>query len=77
MTNGEEEAKVTRISDLCNCWEDGGFSIQIGADKNGNLLDNNEVTQIRNICHGSQTWPYGNRGYGVQMVLWSQWFKWV
>ena len=69
MTNGEDGVTtVTRISDLYGTHgcEDGGFSIQIGADKNGNSsLDNNEVTQIRNICHGSQgpPGPMGNRGY--------------
>ena len=69
ITNGEDGVTtVTRISDLYGTHgcEDGGFSIQIGADKNGNSsLDNNEVTQIRNICHGSQgpPGPMGNRGY--------------
>ena len=48
ITNGEDGVTtVTRISDLYGTHgcEDGGFSIQIGADKNGNSsLDNNEVT---------------------------------
>jgi hypothetical protein len=46
--------------------EKGGFSIQIGLDLDGdNVLDNSEVEEIRNVCHGPQgeSGPMGNRGY--------------
>jgi len=46
--------------------EKGGFSIQIGLDTNrDNVLDNSEVDEIRNVCHGPQgeSGPMGNRGY--------------
>ena len=46
--------------------EKGGFSIQIGLDLDrDNVLDNSEVEEIRNVCHGPQgeSGPMGNRGY--------------
>ena len=46
--------------------EKGGFSIQIGLDMDrDNVLDDSEVEEIRNVCHGSQgePGPMGNRGY--------------
>ena len=46
--------------------EDGGFSIQSGLDINEDgVLENSEVTDIKNVCHGTQgpPGPMGNRGY--------------
>ncbi|MGB2452339.1 MAG: collagen-like triple helix repeat-containing protein [Candidatus Poseidoniaceae archaeon] len=46
--------------------EDGGFSIQSGIDSDGSgILEGDEVTDIKNVCHGTQgpPGPMGNRGY--------------
>ena len=46
--------------------EDGGFSIQSGIDSDGSgILEAEEVTDIKNVCHGTQgpPGPMGNRGY--------------
>ena len=46
--------------------EDGGFSIQTGIDSDGRwVLENSEVTDIKNVCHGTEgpPGPMGNRGY--------------
>ena len=46
--------------------ENGGFSIQIGIDSDtSGILEGDEVTEIKNICHGTQgpPGPMGNRGY--------------
>tara|TARA_B110001452_G_scaffold224729_1_gene198419 strand:+ start:2248 stop:3942 length:1695 start_codon:yes stop_codon:yes gene_type:complete len=62
------ESSLTRISSIYGTHgcDEGGFSIQIGPDSNDNsLLDDEEVMEIRNICHGKQgeSGPMGNRGY--------------
>lgn len=46
--------------------EDGGFSIQTGIDSDGSgVLEGIEVTDIKNVCHGTEgpPGPMGNRGY--------------
>ncbi len=46
--------------------EDGGFSLQTGIDSNGDgVLNDNEVSDIKNICNGAQgpPGPRGNKGY--------------
>ena len=46
--------------------EEGGFSIQLGIDDDGNgELSGDEVDFVKNICHGreGQSGPMGNRGY--------------
>ena len=46
--------------------EKGGFSIHTGLDINrDNVLEDSEVVEIRNVCHGTQgeSGPMGNRGY--------------
>ena len=46
--------------------EEGGFSIQSGLDKNHNsILDQEEISEIKNVCHGEEgnPGPMGNRGY--------------
>ena len=69
LKSGDDgETSLSRIGDLygTNGCENGGFSIQIGIDNNGNgVLDNTEVSDIRNVCHGAQgpPGPMGNRGY--------------
>ena len=58
-------SKMGAIYGTHSC-EKGGFSIQIGLDLDrDNVLDNNEVDEIRNVCHGPQgePGPMGNRGY--------------
>ena len=62
------ESSLTTIGELYGTHgcEKGGFSIQIGVDDNQNdILENDEISQIRNICHGTQgeSGPMGNRGY--------------
>ena len=62
------ETTLSRIGDLygTNGCENGGFSIQIGIDDNRDgVLDDAEVSEIRNVCHGAQgpPGPMGNRGY--------------
>ena len=69
LKSGDDgETSLSRIGDLygTNGCENGGFSIQIGIDNNGNgVLDDTEVSDIRNVCHGAQgpPGPMGNRGY--------------
>ena len=69
MKSGNDgESSLTRVSSLYGTHgcEEGGFSIQIGPDSNDNsLLDDEEVLETRNICHGKQgeSGPMGNRGY--------------
>ena len=49
--------------------ENGGFSIQFGLDLNGDgILNNEEVSEIKNVCNGAQgpPGPMGNRGYSGQ-----------
>ncbi len=46
--------------------EEGGFSIQLGIDDDGNgELSGEEVDLVKNVCHGreGQSGPMGNRGY--------------
>ena len=46
--------------------EEGGFSIQSGLDQNHNsILDQEEISEIKNVCHGEEgnPGPMGNRGY--------------
>ena len=59
---------LTKTSTLygTNGCENGGFSIQSGIDENRNgVLENEEVSEIKNICHGTEgpPGPMGNRGY--------------
>ena len=59
---------MTKISTLYGTHgcEDGGFSIQIGMDINDDgTLDAEEVSEIKNVCHGEQgeSGSMGNRGY--------------
>ena len=69
LKSGDDgETSLSRIGDLygTNGCENGGFSIQIGIDDNSNgVLDDAEVSEIRNVCHGAQgpPGPMGNRGY--------------
>ena len=69
LKSGDDgETSLSRIGDLygTNGCENGGFSIQIGIDDNRNgVLDDAEVSEIRNVCHGAQgpPGPMGNRGY--------------
>ena len=69
MKSGTDgDSSLSRISSLYGTHgcEEGGFSIQIGPDSNENsILDNEEVFEIRNVCHGKQgeSGPMGNRGY--------------
>jgi hypothetical protein len=69
LSSGENgDSSLSRIGPLygTNGCEEGGFSIQIGTDENrDNILDDNEVSEIRNLCHGTQggSGPMGNRGY--------------
>lgn len=58
-------SKMGTIYGTHSC-EKGGFSIQIGLDLDrDSVLDNSEVEEIRNVCHGPQgeSGPMGNRGY--------------
>ena len=58
-------SKMGSIYGTHSC-EKGGFSIQIGLDTDrDSVLDNSEVEEIRNVCHGPQgeSGPMGNRGY--------------
>ncbi len=46
--------------------EEGGFSIQTGVDQNLNeILEEDEIIDIKNVCHGDEgnPGPMGNRGY--------------
>ena len=69
LKSGDDgETSLSRIGDLygTNGCEKGGFSIQIGIDDNSNgVLDDAEVSEVRNVCHGAQgpPGPMGNRGY--------------
>jgi hypothetical protein len=69
LSSGESgDSSLSRIGPLygTNGCEDGGFSIQIGIDSNqNNILEDEEVSEIRNLCHGTQgeSGPMGNRGY--------------
>jgi len=69
LTSGEDGvSSLTRIDSLqgTHGCEDGGFSIMVGIDFNRNsILENQEVDDIRNICHGKQgeSGPMGVRGY--------------
>ena len=58
LSSGESgDSSLSRISPLygTNGCEEGGFSIQIGVDSNqNNILDDEEVSEIRNLCHGTQ-----------------------
>ena len=69
LKSGEDgENTLSRIGDLygTNGCENGGFSIQIGIDDNRDgVLDDAEVGEIRNVCHGAQgpPGPMGNRGH--------------
>lgn len=69
LKSGDDgETSLSRIGDLygTNGCENGGFSIQIGIDDDRNgVLDDAEVSEIRNVCHGAQgpPGPMGNRGY--------------
>ena len=58
-------SRITSLSGTHGC-EEGGFSIQIGNDVDDNsILEDEEVLESRNICHGTQgeSGPMGNRGY--------------
>jgi len=58
-------SRITSLSGTHGC-EEGGFSIQIGNDIDDNsILEDEEVLESRNICHGKQggSGPMGNRGY--------------
>ena len=67
--SGEDgDYSITRMGPIygTHSCEKGGFSIQIGIDSDHNqILDNDEVSEIRNVCHGNQgeSGPMGNRGY--------------
>ena len=67
-SGNDGETSLSRIGSLYGTHgcENGGFSIQIGADYDRNgILDDAEVSDIRNVCHGTQgpPGPMGNRGY--------------
>ena len=69
MESGEDGnyslTKMGPIYGTHSC-EKGGFSIQIGIDSDRNqVLDDDEISEIRNVCHGPQgeSGPMGNRGY--------------
>jgi len=67
-SGSDGESSLSRISSLYGTHgcEDGGFSIQVGIDENRDgILEDAEVDEIRNICHGTQgpPGPMGNRGY--------------
>ena len=62
------ESTLTRIGSLYGTHgcEEGGFSIQIGIDLDDDeSLDGEEVSEIKNVCHGKEgpPGPMGNRGY--------------
>ena len=67
--SGEDgQTSLSRIGQLygTNGCENGGFSIQFGIDSNQNqVLDDEEVSDIKNICNGAEgpPGPMGNRGY--------------
>ena len=69
LKSGENgNSSISRISSLYGTHgcEDGGFSIQIGNDIDENsVLEDEEVLESRNICHGKQgeSGPMGNLGY--------------
>lgn len=65
------DTTLTRIGGLYGTHgcEEGGFSVQFGIDDDGDaLLGDEEVLDIKNICHGKQgeSGPMGNRGYWGQ-----------
>ena len=58
-------SKISTLYGTHGC-EEGGFSIQLGMDMNENeLLDAEEVLEIKNVCHGKQgeSGSMGTRGY--------------
>ena len=65
-TDGETSLSKTGALYGTNGCENGGFSIQTGIDLDGDgILANEEVSDIKNVCHGTQgpPGPMGNRGY--------------
>ena len=67
-SGNDGETSLSRISSLYGTHgcENGGFSIQFGIDDNRDgVLGDEEVADIRNVCHGTQgpPGPMGNRGY--------------
>ena len=58
-------SKISTLYGTHGC-EEGGFSIQLGMDVNDDgTLDAEEVSEIKNVCHGKQgeTGSMGTRGY--------------
>ena len=65
-TDGETTlSKTDSLYGTHGC-ENGGFSIQSGIDTDSSgILEGSEVTDIKNVCHGTEgpPGPMGNRGY--------------